>query len=119
MIRWTEQRLDGFVSANFGYTGGELVTRPITFDGSALLLNLDASASGEGRVEIQDAEGRPIEGRTLADCDRVMGNHFRHVVSWGGASDLGVPAGTPIRLRFAMRGARLFALQFAETSAWE
>ena len=95
VIRWTEQRLDGFVSANFAYTGGELVTRPLTFGGSALELNVDASASGEGRVEVQDAEGRPIEGRTLADCDRVMGNYLRHQVSWGGASDLGVPAGTP------------------------
>ena len=46
-----------------------------------------------------------------------MGNYLRHKVSWGGASDLGVPAGTPIRLRFALRSARLFALQFAQAIA--
>ena len=116
VIRWTEQRLDGFVSANFAYTGGELVTRPITFDGSKLILNVDASASGEGRVEIQDAHGRPIPGRTLADCDRILGNYLRHPVTWGGDSNLGVPPNTPIRLRFALRSARLFALQFTEAS---
>ena len=116
VIRWTEQRLDGFVSANFAYTGGELVTRPLTFDGSTLQLNVDASASGEGRVEIQDAEGRPIEGRTLADCDRILGNYLRHPVSWGGDTNLGVPPNTPIRLRLALRSARLFALQFTGAS---
>ena len=116
VIRWTEQRLDGFVSANFAYTGGELVTRPITFDGSALQLNVDASASGEGRVELQDAQGRPLEGHALADSDRVLGNHLRHPVTWHGSSELGVPPGTPVRVRFVMRGTRLFALRFTPTA---
>ena len=116
MIRWTEQRLDGFVSANFAYTGGELVTRAITFDGSELQLNVHASASGEGRVELQDAQGRPLEGHALADSDRVLGNHLRHPVTWHGSSELGVPPGTPVRVRFVMRGTRLFALRFTPTA---
>ena len=33
-------RLDGFVAAEAGFEGGELVTRPLTFDGDRLLLNL-------------------------------------------------------------------------------
>ena len=112
-IRWTEQRLDGFVAAEFAYTGGELVTRPLTFTGDRLELNVDASASGEGRVELQDAQGRPLGGHSLADSDRVLGNHLRHTVTWHGSSDLGVPPGTPVRVRFVMRGARLYALQFS------
>ena len=35
-VRWTEQRLDGFVAAEFAYTGGELVTQPLTFSGDRL-----------------------------------------------------------------------------------
>ena len=86
-------------------------THPLTLDGSTLELNVDASASGEGRVEIQDAQGRPLPGRTLADCDRILGNYLRHPVSWGGDTNLGVPPATPIRLRFTLRSARLFAIR--------
>ena len=117
VIRWTEQRLDGFVAAEFAYAGGEIVTRSILFDGARLVLNVDASASGEGRVELQHADGRPLDGHSLADCDRVMGNHLRHTVTWNGSSDLGVPHGTPLRLRFAMRAAKLYALQFTDGKA--
>ncbi|MCY3895898.1 MAG: hypothetical protein OXG17_05460 [Chloroflexi bacterium] len=113
MIRWTEQRLDGFVAAEFPYTGGELVTLPLTFTGDRLELNVDASASGAGRVELQDAQGRPVPGHSLADSDRVLGNHLRHTVTCGRNSDLGVPRETPVRVRFAMRAARLFAFRFA------
>ena len=113
-VRWTEQRRDGFVAAEFAYTGGELVTRPVLFEGARLVLNVDASASGEGRVELQHADGRPLDGHSLADCDRMLGNHVRHTVTWNGSSDLGVPHGTPLRLRFVMRAAKLYALQFTD-----
>ena len=117
VIRWTEQRLDGFVSANFAPAGGELTTRPFTFEGSRLELNVDASASGEARVEVQDIEGRPVEGRALSDCDRVLGNHLRCRMSWNGATGIGVAPGTPIRLRLVMRAAKLYALQFTGAGA--
>ena len=112
VIRWTEQRLDGFVAAEFAYAGWEIVTRPLLCEGTRLVLNVDASASGEGRVELQDAQGRPLDGHALADSDRVMGNHVRHTVTWNGSSELGLPHGTPLRLRFVMRAAKLYALQF-------
>ena len=111
-IIWTEQRLDGFVSAEAAYGGGELITKPVVFSGNRLELNIDASASGEARVELQDAEGRAIEGYTLDACDRVLGNHIRRVVTWHGDSRLPATAGQPLRLRIVMRGARLYALQF-------
>ena len=111
-IIWTEQRLDGFVGAEAAYGGGELITKPVVFTGNRLELNIDASASGEARVELQDAEGRAIEGYTLDACDRVLGNHIRQVVTWHGDSALPATAGQPLRLRIVMRGARLYAIQF-------
>ena len=117
VIRWTEQRLDGFVSATFAPAGGELTTRPITFEGSRLELNVDASAAGEARVEVQDIEGHPVEGRALNDCDRVLGNHLRRQVSWHGDTGVGVAPGTPIRLRLVMRAAKLYTLQFTHGEA--
>ena len=117
VIRWTEQRRDGFVAAEFPYTGGDLLTRPLTFVGDRLELNVDASGSGEGRVELQDAQGQPLDGHALADSDRVLGNHVRHTITWHGSSDLGVPHGTPVRVRLVMRAAKLYALQFTDGAA--
>ena len=39
-------RTDGFVSLNAGYGGGEVVTKPLTFKGSNLVLNFATSAAG-------------------------------------------------------------------------
>ncbi|MEX2044106.1 MAG: hypothetical protein WD941_02060, partial [Opitutus sp.] len=57
-------RLDGFISADFDYTGGTILTPPIKFEGSRLELNLDTGAGGLGRIEIQDKHGAPIPGFT-------------------------------------------------------
>ncbi len=57
-------RTDGFVSVNAGYRRGELVTKPITFSGERLEINLSTAAAGEIHVEIQDDIGRPIEGHS-------------------------------------------------------
>ncbi len=112
-VIWTQQRLDGFVSAEAAYDGGQLITKPLVFSGTRLELNVDASASGDVRIELQDSEGRGIEGYTLDECDRVLGNHIRHVVTWKGKARLPASQGKPMRLRIAMRGAKLYALQFA------
>src|SRR5205823_7637800 len=37
-------RLDGFVSADFDYPGGSIITPPLRFQGSRLELNLDTGA---------------------------------------------------------------------------
>ncbi len=39
-------RTDGFVSVNAGYSGGELLTKPLIFDGDNLILNFATSALG-------------------------------------------------------------------------
>jgi len=106
-------RVDGFVSAQFDYTGGEFTTGPIIFDGKQLVLNLDTSATGVGRVEIMDVDGRPVEGFALGDCDLLHTcNEINRVVTWKAKSDLSRLAGQPVRLRFVMRDCDLYAFQF-------
>ena len=55
-------RLDGFASLHAPYRGGEMVTRPITFEGSRLEINYSTSAAGSIRVEVQTVDGKPIPG---------------------------------------------------------
>ena len=110
----TEQRLDGFYSADAAYTGGWLTTPPVTFAGNRLELNINTSSTGDARVELRDAADKPIPGFMLDDCDEVMINNVRHVVMWSGKADLSKLAGQPIRLHFKMRSAKLYAFQFVK-----
>jgi hypothetical protein len=106
------QRLDGFVSISAGARPGELMTKPLTFAGSRLVLNLATAATGLCRVEIQDRHGTTISGFRLDDCDPIRTNDVRHVVTWRGNADVSELAGQPIRLRVCLVNADLFAFQF-------
>jgi hypothetical protein len=105
-------RLDGFVSADADHLGGELLTAPFVLRGRFLELNMDASAGGMLGVEVQDANGQVLPGLGLKDCDRLRGSSTRMRVSWGANTDLRRLAGQPIRLRIAIRSAKLYAFRF-------
>ena len=66
-------RLDGFISVDTPYEGGTLTTPPLIFEGNELAVNIDTSAGGILRAEIQSADGQSIEGYTLADSDEHNG----------------------------------------------
>lgn len=106
-------RVDGFVSATAPMSGGELVTRPLVFEGGNLALNFETSGAGSVQVELQDAAGQPLEGYTLADCPLIVGDHLRYIVRWKAkGGDLRAFAGKPVRLRIVLKDADLYSLQF-------
>jgi hypothetical protein len=107
-------RLDGFISADAPYKGATLTTPPVIFTGKRLELNLDTSAGGVVRLEIQSAEGKPLDGYTLTDADDLNGNSVRMPVRFNGSTDLGRLAGVPIRLSLQMYDCKLYAFQFAD-----
>jgi len=114
-VRRYSLRLDGFVSINAGYNGGEIVTKPVRFEGSHLHLNFATSAAGGVRVEMQTPEGRAIPAFAEADCDEMFGDAVDRAVSWKGSGDVAKLAGTPVRLRFVLKDADLYAFRFAES----
>jgi hypothetical protein len=105
-------RQDGFVSVQASYGGGELTTKPIIFDGARLQINFATSAAGTVQAELQDADGTPIPGYTLDDCDPQFGDELGRTVTWKDESDLSKLAGKPIRLRFTLKDADLYSFQF-------
>ncbi|MCP5518654.1 MAG: hypothetical protein H7A45_15495 [Verrucomicrobiales bacterium] len=113
LLRFT-LRTDGFASVNAPYAGGEWVTRPLTFAGRELVLNVSTSAAGGVRVELQDADGKPLPGHSLAESREVIGDAIERVVAWSGGRDLSAFAGRPVRLRFVMRDADIYSLRFRE-----
>ena len=113
-LRRFSMRLDGFASVHAGASGGSWTTRPLSFTGDRLELNLATSAAGEILVELQDAEGSPLEGFTFADAIPTIGNEISKTARWTDDPDLGAHAGRPVRLAFRMRDADLFAFRFAD-----
>ncbi len=105
-------RTDGFASVSASADGGEMLTKPLLFAGDQLEINYSTSAAGSIRVEIQDAEGQPIPGFALEDCPEIIGDQIERTVSWKQGPDLSALAGKPVRLRFVLQDADLYAFQF-------
>ena len=105
-------RTDGFVSVNAPYRGGEILTKPLLFQGNRLIVNYSTSAAGGLRVEILDAEGKPLSGYSLANSVELYGDKIDQVVSWDKGPEVGKLAGQPIRLRFLIKDADLYSFRF-------
>lgn len=112
-------RLDGFVSVSAPPSGGEMITKPLTFsaasDDVTLFVNFATSAVGALKCELQDVHGQPIAGFSVEECVELFGDRVDQPVSWSSSAKLSSLAGIPIRLRFVMRDADLFAVQFRPT----
>ncbi len=112
-------RLDGFVSVNASYRGGEFVTKPFLYMGDTLVLNFETSAAGSIRLELQDARGNAIPGYELENCPPLWGDQIEHAVIWTANPQWGTSLaklqGIPIRLRVVLRDADLYAIQFRAT----
>jgi len=105
-------RIDGFISANAPLKGGELVTRPLTFTGDRLALNIATSAGGSACVEIQSADGKPLDGFRLDECYDIIGDTLDYTPRWHGGADVRRLAGKPVRLRIALADADVYSFRF-------
>ncbi len=111
-LRRYSLRIDGFASLHAKSKTGYARTKPLTFSGKTLSLNIATSAAGNLWVEICDSDGTPIEGYSFGDCDAVFGDFLDRKVSWRGKTDLSALAGKPVILRFKMNEADLYSLRF-------
>jgi len=104
-------RTDGFVSVH-APAQAELLTKPLGFTGETLEINCRTAAKGNIRVEIQNADGKPLPKFWLADCEPITGDHIARIVKWRSGPNVRALAGDPVRLRFVMDNADLFSLKF-------
>jgi hypothetical protein len=107
-------RLDGFVSAQAPMSGGELITKPLRFQGRQLALNFATAAAGSVRVEIQDVNETALPGFALEDCPPLFGDTLERRVTWKSGNDVSSLANKPVRLRFELKDADVYAFQFLE-----
>ena len=110
------QRLDGFVSLDSMYENDAVVvTKPLTFTGNRLTLNIDTEATGFAQVGVLDVQGKPIPGFSLDECIYVNGDFVDTEIEWlDKGKDVGQLVGRTIQLVFRMRGSKLYAMQFLD-----
>ena len=101
-------RRDGFASMDAGSNTETLTTRPITFKGNHLFVNVDCPG-GELKAEVLDKDGKVIEPFTLANCEPVSVDKTLVQVNWGKVGDLAALTGKPVRFRFHMSNGSLYA----------
>lgn len=111
-VRRGTLRKDGFASMHAGYAGGEFVTKPFTFEGTALELNVSTSAVGSVRVELQNADSEPVTGFSANDCEEIWGDEIARRVRWRGTTDVSSHGDGLMRLRFLLKDADLYAFRF-------
>jgi hypothetical protein len=99
--------LPGEMAVNKVGSRGSLTTRPVRFSGRHLFVNSDAR-EGELRVEVLDADGRPLPPFTSDRCVPVTTNGTRVAVRWEG-TDLQPLEGQTVRFRFHLTRGRLYA----------
>ncbi|MEO6034186.1 MAG: hypothetical protein ABIQ35_02910 [Verrucomicrobiota bacterium] len=100
--------LDRYVAREAGEKSGILRTPPLILRGARLSVNADAR-HGELKVQICEANGKPIKGFTAKDFKTVTTDQVDAPLRW--KRSLQELNGKPVRLEFLMRNARLFAFE--------
>lgn len=105
-------RVDGFASLKGNFKGGEVITKPFVFKGKELEINYATSAAGYVKIEILDANGKPVPGYTFNDAREIIGNEIKHIVSWNGKENVSSLEGKSVKLKIYLKDADLYSLKF-------
>ncbi len=110
-LRLHTLRTDGFARLRAGSKKGKVLTKTFFAEGQQLCLNFATSAVGTIRIEVLDAESKPIEGFSGRAAPKLFGDSVHHPVKWSKDRTWAELNGRPIRLRFTLQEADLYALQ--------
>jgi hypothetical protein len=103
----TDRKEPGVPTRVWPGRAAEVITRPVRFTGRFTFVNADVS--GQLAAEVLDQNGKVVPGFALADCEPIRTSGTRMPLGWRGRSSLESLAGTPVRFRFVLNDARLFA----------
>jgi hypothetical protein len=101
-------RRDGFASMNADEKVGVLTTRPVTFKGKHMFVNVNAP-KGELQVEVLDENGKVIAPFSAKNCIPVKGDKTKQQVMWKGAADLSTLSGQKVQFRFSLKQGELYS----------
>lgn len=100
-------RRDGWVSLDAGKKAGTLVTKPFTYPGGVLHVNVDARA-GALSAELLNADGRPLDPPRISAPISI--DTPDSAIEFPDSAP--IPAGTPIRLKLTLTTGKLYSFWF-------
>lgn len=102
---WPKGRIASLAAEDYG----EFATAAVVPPGKRLSLNAVTEEGGSILVEAADIDSKPLPGRTFDDCIPLAVDCFNTRVVWKGGEEIGAD---PVILRFRMKKAELFWIQF-------
>lgn len=101
-------RRDGFVSYSARKERGTLVTRPVSFTGEYLFVNVNCP-DGELKAEVLDAGNNVIQGFSANDCKALTVDSTIAQVRWKNKKDLSALKNQPVRFKFYLADGELYS----------
>ena len=93
-------------------TEGRFALWPLQTKGRKVHLNFKTAATGYVQAEVVGPDQAVVAGHAFDDCDRLNGDHLDYPITWQGQSDLGVNDVSSFVLRFRLRNAELYSVEF-------
>ena len=110
-VRRFTYRKDGFVALQ---GTGEVLTKPIRYQGQRLLLNYRCREGGSLKVGLQTEDGRSLTASSPDESNILTGDSVNHEMGWKNPNPVQLGLGRTVRLRFELKNAEVYAFQFAE-----
>jgi len=102
-------RRDGFVSLDAGDETGRVVTRPLTFEGSQLFVNVKVGPGGYLKAAFADLAGKPLGGYDTLACKPVTGDRLSAPIAWMSQERIECTNDESLRLIFELKNAKLYS----------
>ncbi len=115
-------RVDGFISRR-AEAEGQILTRPFLCEGNSLYVNAAASPGGSIAAEVMSVDAasgdhlrssQVVEGMSRGDCVPVSGDTLDGAILWKDGRTLAALRGKPIRLKFHLSLADLYAFRLGD-----
>ncbi|MHB0874816.1 MAG: glycoside hydrolase family protein [Anaerolineae bacterium] len=110
-------RPDRFIALVAGDEPATMYTRRFTIHSPEVYVNADVAPGGSVRLELLDADARPIPGYGADDCLPVGGDSTAHRVAWRGEPDASAIVGKPIRWRLSATRAKVYSVWMPDGEA--
>lgn len=102
-------RRDGFASLNAGQITGQVITRPLTFEGKSLFINATVANGGWVKAAVLSQDSQPVTSYTLDDAVSLTGDAIKGRMTWKTTKDLVSPGDHHVRLLFQLKDAKLYS----------
>lgn len=102
-------RRDGFASLNAGENPGQIVTRPLTFEGRSLFINAEIAQGGWVKAAVLSRDSKPLGGCSLDEAVPLTRGTTEGRMTWKAGAQLESSGDDHRRIIFQLKNAKLYS----------